>query len=49
MNLYAAEMAGDAEQAMSVASSGDVQFAWYSSNIICMDEDVERLSKPPAR
>jgi len=39
VNLYAAEMAGDAEQAMSVASSGDVHFAWYSSNIICMDEE----------
>ena len=45
VNLYAAEMAGDAEQAMSVASSGDVHFAWYSSNIICMDEDVERLNQ----
>ncbi len=43
VNLYAAEMATDAEQAMSVANSGDVQFAWYSSNVICMDEDVERL------
>jgi type IV secretion system protein TrbE len=43
LNLYAAQMAGDAEQAMSVASSGDVQFAWYSSNVICLDEDLERL------
>ena len=45
VNLYAAEMAGDAEQAMSVASSGDVHFAWYSSNIVCMDEDIERLNQ----
>jgi type IV secretion/conjugal transfer VirB4 family ATPase len=43
VNLYAAEMASDAERAMSVASSGDVQFAWYSSNIVCMDDDLERL------
>jgi type IV secretion system protein TrbE len=43
VNLYAAEMAGDAEQAMSVASAGDVQFAYYSSNIICLDEDLTRL------
>jgi type IV secretion/conjugal transfer VirB4 family ATPase len=43
INLYAAEMAGDAEQAMSVASAGDVQFAYYSSNIICLDEDFTRL------
>ena len=43
VNLYAAEMASDAERAMSVASSGDVQFAWYSSNIVCMDDDPKRL------
>ncbi len=45
VNLYAAEMAGDAEHAMSVASSGDVHFGWYSSNIICMDDDIERLNQ----
>ena len=38
-------MASDAEQAMSVASSGDVHFAWYSSNIVCMDEDIDRLNQ----
>src|SRR4051794_6818993 len=36
-------MAEDAEQAMGVAASGDVQFAQYSSNIICLDEDLDRL------
>ena len=36
-------MADDAEQAMGIASSGDVQFAQYSSNIICFDEDLDRL------
>lgn len=43
VNLYAQAMSEDAEQAMGVAASGDVQFAQYSSNIICIDEDVERL------
>jgi type IV secretion system protein VirB4 len=43
INLYAQHMAEDAEQAMGVAASGDVQFAEYSSNIICLDEDPERL------
>lgn len=43
INLHAQEMAVDAEQAMGVASSGDVQFAQYSANIICLDEDKDRL------
>ncbi len=43
INLHAQEMAVDAEQAMGVASSGDVQFAQYSANIICLDEDQDRL------
>jgi type IV secretion system protein TrbE len=43
INIYAQSMADDAEQAMGVAASGDVQFAQYSSNIICFDEDIERL------
>jgi type IV secretion system protein TrbE len=45
VNLYAQMMAEDAEQAMAVAASGDVQFAQYTSNIICLDEDVERLTE----
>jgi type IV secretion system protein VirB4 len=32
VNLYAQSMAEDAEQAMGVAASGDIQFAQYSSN-----------------
>lgn len=44
VNLYAQTMADDAEQAMSVAASGDVQFAQYTSNIICLDENAERLT-----
>lgn len=43
VNLYAQAMAEDAEQAMGVAASGDMQFAQYSSNIICLDEDLDRL------
>ena len=43
INIYAQSMAEDAEQAMGVAASGDVQFAQYSSNIICIDEDLDRL------
>src|SRR5207247_6337913 len=48
VNLFAQEMAIDAEQAMGVASSGDVQFAFYSSVIICLDEDRERLDEAAA-
>jgi CagE, TrbE, VirB family, component of type IV transporter system len=33
---------------MSVASSGDVQFAFYSSNVICADSDEERLEQSVA-
>jgi type IV secretion system protein VirB4 len=43
VNLFAQEMAADAEAAMAVASAGDVQFALYSSNILLLDEDTERL------
>jgi type IV secretion system protein TrbE len=43
INLHAQHMAEDAEQAMGAAAAGDVQFAEYSSNLIVLDEDVERL------
>src|SRR5579875_1412786 len=45
VNLYAQEMAADAEQAMGVASAGDVQFAQYCSNVVCLDEDAEGLDQ----
>lgn len=48
VNLFAQEMAIDAEQAMGVASSGDVQFAFYSSVVICFDEDRDRLDEGAA-
>jgi len=45
VNVYAQMMAEDAEQAMGVAASGDVQFVQYSSNIVCLDEDLDRLGE----
>src|SRR5262249_25763295 len=48
INLYAQEMAADAEQAMGVASAGDVQFAFYSSVVICVDEDRHRVEEEAA-
>jgi type IV secretion/conjugal transfer VirB4 family ATPase len=43
VNIHAKHMADDAEEAMSVAASGDVQFCLYSAAIICLDEDIDRL------
>lgn len=43
VNVHAQAMAVDAEEAMGIASSGDVQFAQYSANVVCLDEDRERL------
>jgi type IV secretion/conjugal transfer VirB4 family ATPase len=43
INGNAREMMDDAEQAMSLAAAGDVQFCQYSSCIICSDEDPDRL------
>jgi type IV secretion system protein VirB4 len=45
VNLYAQQMAEDAEQAMAVAASGDVQFAEYASNIVVLDEDLDQLQE----
>src|ERR1700722_16280934 len=43
IDIHAQQMATDAEEAMGVAASGDVQFAQYSANVICLDEDPNRL------
>ena len=43
VNTHALNMAADAEAAMALADAGDVQFAQYSTNIICLDEDEKRL------
>jgi type IV secretion/conjugal transfer VirB4 family ATPase len=48
VNLHAQQMAMDAEEAMSVASAGDVQFAFYSTNIICADSDEDQLEESVA-
>jgi type IV secretion system protein VirB4 len=45
VNLFAQEMASDAEEAMGVASSGDVQFCVYNTEIICAEEDEDRLDE----
>ena len=42
-NLYAQEMAVDAEEAMSVAASGDVQFCLYTTLILCFDSNEALL------
>jgi type IV secretion system protein TrbE len=43
IDTHAQQMATDAEEAMGVAASGDVQFAQYSANVICLDEDPNHL------
>jgi type IV secretion system protein TrbE len=43
INIHAQEMAADAEEAMGIAAAGDVQFCQYAANIICLDEDLDRL------
>jgi len=49
IDIHAQEMAADAETAMGVAAAGDVQFAQYSANVICLDEDRERLHESTRR
>lgn len=39
VNMFAQEMAADAEDAMSAAAAGDVQFCVYSSVMLVMSED----------
>lgn len=43
IDIHAQRMTADAEEAMAIAAAGDVQFAQYSANVICLDEDRERL------
>ena len=47
-NFFAAEMAADAEMAMSEAARGDVLYTYFTSTIVLMDErkeELERLSE----
>lgn len=48
INLFAQEMAADAEEAMGVASSGDVQFCVYNTVVLCFDEREDRLDEATA-
>jgi type IV secretion system protein VirB4 len=43
IDIHAQEMTEDAEAAMGVATAGDVQFAQYSANVLCLDENRDRL------
>jgi type IV secretion/conjugal transfer VirB4 family ATPase len=45
VDQFALAMSADAEAAMSEASSGDVQFALYTSSVILNDEDPDRLQE----
>jgi type IV secretion/conjugal transfer VirB4 family ATPase len=44
-NLYAAEMAADAEMAMAEAARGDVLFCYFSSNVVLMDKRQAELDR----
>ena len=44
-NLFAAEMAADAEAAAGVAASGDVHFCYFSSSIILQHQDLAFLER----
>ena len=48
VNLFAQEMASDAEEAMGVASSGDVQFCVYNSVFVCFNENEAQLEEDAA-
>ena len=48
INLFAQEMAVDAEEAMGVASSGDVQFCVYNTVVLCFDDREDRLDDATA-
>jgi type IV secretion/conjugal transfer VirB4 family ATPase len=43
VNHQAQEMSAEAEAAMGMAESGQVQFCQYSSNIVCLEESREKL------
>ncbi len=45
VNLFAQEMAADAEEAMGVASSGEVQFCLYTTIVICAEKKEDRLDE----
>ena len=48
INLYAQEMATDAEEAMGVAASGDVHFCYYNTCVLVFDESEARCEESAA-
>ena len=48
VNAFAEEMAVDAEEAMSVAASGDVQFCQYTSVVLCHGANERKLEEDVA-
>lgn len=48
LNLYAQEMATDAEEAMGVAASGDVHFCYYNTCVLVFDENEARCEESAA-
>jgi type IV secretion system protein VirB4 len=48
VNLFAQEMAIDAEEAMGVASSGDVQFCVYNTVVLCFHEREDAVEESSA-
>ncbi|MCW5963968.1 MAG: conjugal transfer protein TrbE [Bryobacterales bacterium] len=48
VNAFAEEMAVDAEEAMSVAASGDVQFCQYTSVVLCHGANEQKLEEDVA-
>ena len=45
INLYAQEMATDAEEAMGVAASGDVHFCYYNTCVLVFDDNEARCEE----
>jgi type IV secretion/conjugal transfer VirB4 family ATPase len=48
INVFAQEMATDAEEAMGVAASGDVQFCLYNTAVLCFHESEAQLEENAA-
>jgi type IV secretion system protein VirB4 len=48
INVFAQEMAADAEEAMGVAASGDVLFCLYNTGILCYHENEAQLEENAA-
>ncbi|MGH9632200.1 MAG: conjugal transfer protein TrbE, partial [Bryobacteraceae bacterium] len=48
INVFAQELATDAEEAMGVAASGDVQFCLYNTVILCFHESEAKLEENAA-